>query len=119
MSEPEATDADGKVTPITQAKILGAVSRHFPPELINRLDNLLIFNKLSQKAILSVVDLRLSEIQKRLDDRHITLKVGPEARAWIAREGWSETYGARSVARLIQKEVLAMLARKLVEGRIR
>jgi ATP-dependent Clp protease ATP-binding subunit ClpB len=87
--------------------------------LQNRLDNLIIFNKLSQKAVLSVVDLRLSEIQKRLNDRHVTLEATDEAKAWIARVGWSETYGARSVARLLQKEVLAKLAKKLVEGRIR
>lgn len=87
--------------------------------LQNRLDNLIIFNKLSHSAVLSIVDLRLSEIQKRLDDRHVTLDVSSEAKAWIARVGWSETYGARSVARLLQKEVLAKLAKKLVEGRIR
>ncbi|KAL7416887.1 P-loop containing nucleoside triphosphate hydrolase protein [Mrakia frigida] len=119
MADPASTDSEGQVTPEAQALILQAVSRHFPPELVNRLDNLLIFNKLSHSAILSIVDLRLSEIQKRLDDRRISLRVTQEAKAWIAKEGWSEVYGARSVARLLQKEVLSKLARKLVEGKIR
>jgi len=119
MADPASTDSEGQVTPEAQALILQAVSRHFPPELVNRLDNLLIFNKLSHTAILKIVELRLSEIQKRLDDRRITLRVTSEATAWIAKEGWSEIYGARSVARLLQKEVLSKLARKLVEGKIR
>lgn len=119
MADPSSTTSDGLVTPEAQTAILKAVSRHFPPELVNRLDNLLIFNKLSHKAILSIVDLRLSEIQRRLDERRVTLEVSEEAKKWIAREGWSETYGARSVARLLQREVLSKLARKLVEGRIR
>ena len=119
MSDPKSTDAEGHVTPEAQQHILAAVTRHFPPELVNRLDNLLIFNKLDIKATLKIVDLRLSEIQRRLDDRHITLSVSEEAKTWMAKEGWSETYGARSVARLLQREVLSKLARKLVEGKIR
>lgn len=119
MNLPDAVDENGHVNPVAQAEILAAVGRHFPPELINRLDNLLIFNKLSHTVVESIVDLRLKEIQKRLDDRRITLDAGVDARKWMAKEGWSETYGARSVARLLQKEVLAKLARKLVEGRIR
>ena len=119
MNGPDAVDADGHVSQNAQAEILAAVARHFPPELVNRLDNLLIFNKLSHEVVGSIVDLRLKEIQRRLDDRRITLDAGPEARKWMAEQGWSETYGARSVARLLQKEVLAKLARKLVEGRIR
>lgn len=114
-----STDSEGRPTALTQEHILSAVSKHFPPELVNRLDNLLIFNKLSRKAVLSIVDLRLAEIQRRLTDRRISLDIGEEARNWIAKEGWSETYGARSIARLLSKEVLAKLARKLVEGRIR
>ncbi|CED82189.1 p-loop containing nucleoside triphosphate hydrolase protein [Phaffia rhodozyma] len=119
MAIPGSTDSLGRPTAETQQHILEAVSRHFPPELVNRLDNLLIFNKLSRKAILSIVDLRLGEISRRLADRRIVLSAGEEAKEWIAKEGWSETYGARSIARLISKELLAKLARKLVEGRIR
>ena len=99
--------------------MLERTSEYFPPELLNRLDSMLVFNKLSKSSILAVVDLRLEDVAARLRPRRITLDVDADARAWLAREGYSEIYGARAIARIVRTEVLFPLAQKLLKGTIR
>jgi ATP-dependent Clp protease ATP-binding subunit ClpB len=116
LYEPGATHPDGSITPTTKANVLSAVGRFFKPELINRLDELLIFNKLPPSVILDIVDLRLKEMQGRLDARRITLDVGDEARAWLASKGYSEQFGARAVNRVIRDKVYTRVAGGLLDG---
>lgn len=94
-------------------------SEYFPPELLNRLDAMPVFNKLSRSAILDVVALRLNDVAERLRDRRITLDVDEAARAWLVMKGYSEVYGARAIARVVRTEVLFPLAQKLLRGTIR
>ena len=99
---------------------LSTVSAHFPPELINRLDSLTVFNKLARPAILEVVDLRLRDVAGRLArERRVRMEVGEEARKWLAERGYSDVYGARAIARVVRTEVLFPLAQKLLSGTIR
>lgn len=95
------------------------VSEHFPPELLNRLDSMLVFNKLSRKSILEVVSLRLKDVATRLENRRITLDVDSAASDWLASHGYSEVYGARAIARVVRTDVLFPLAQKLLRGTIR
>jgi len=99
--------------------VLERTSEYFPPELINRLDSLQVFNKLSRASILQVVSLRLEDVSARLKPRRITLKVDPAAHQWLAQKGYSEVYGARAIARVVRTDVLFPLARKLLKGTIR
>lgn len=94
-------------------------TEYFPPELLNRLDSILVFNKLSRRSILDVVSLRLSDVASRLKDRRITLSVDSDARHWLAEKGYSDIYGARAIARVVRTEVLFPLAQKLLKGTIR
>ena len=107
------------MTPEAQEAVLARVQTHFPPELINRLDSLTVFNKLSPTSILKVVDLRLADVASRVRDRRITPDVKEEARAWLAQKGYSDIYGARAIARIVRTEVLFPLAQKLLNGTIR
>lgn len=100
-------------------EVLTRVAETFPPELINRLDSQVVFNRLSRQSILSIVDLRLADVSERLKDRRMTLDVSQRAKEWLADQGYSEVYGARAVARVVRTKVLFPLAKKLLTGTIR
>ena len=119
LAEPESSNADGQVTEEARDEVLMRVAETFPPELINRLDSQVVFNKLSRHSILSIVDLRLADVSDRLKERRITLDVSQRAKEWLADQGYSEVYGARAVARVVRTKVLFPLAKKLLTGTIR
>ncbi|KAG6333451.1 hypothetical protein ID866_5641 [Astraeus odoratus] len=112
-------DANGVVTEQAKSLVMERTSEYFPPELLNRLDSILIFNKLSRRSILDIVSLRLSDVASRLKERRITLDVDDGAKDWLVKRGFSEVYGARAIARIVRTEVLFPLAQKLLKGAIR
>ncbi|KAJ7166851.1 P-loop containing nucleoside triphosphate hydrolase protein [Mycena filopes] len=119
LAQPAACTDDGVVTPEARQQVLDLTSEYFPPELLNRLDTMLVFNKLSRASILEVVALRLQDVADRLKDRRITLDVDNTARNWLAEHGHSTVYGARAIARVVRTDVLFPLAQKLLRGTIR
>jgi len=110
---------DGVVTKEGRDLVMSGATSFFPPELINRLDTIQVFNKLTHQSILSIVSLRLGDVREWLKERRITLDVDDGAREWLARHGYSEEYGARAIARIIKTTVLNPLARKMLTGTIR
>ncbi|KAH8827095.1 P-loop containing nucleoside triphosphate hydrolase protein [Flagelloscypha sp. PMI_526] len=119
LAHKSATNGDGQVTKEAQDEVLERTSEYFPPELLNRLDTMLVFNKLSRQSILKVVDLRLNDVGERLRSRRITIDVDEAAKNWLAEKGYSELYGARAIARVVRSDVLFPLAQKLLRGTIR
>jgi ATP-dependent Clp protease ATP-binding subunit ClpB len=119
LAHSESTTSDGVVTAEARDQVLERTSQYFPPELLNRLDTMLVFNKLSPASILQVVDLRLQDVANRLKSRRITLDADKEAREWLAKQGYSNVYGARAIARVVRTDVLFPLAQKLLKGTIR
>ena len=91
----------------------------FRPEFINRIDEIVVFHPLTREHITQIVELELAKVQKRLDERHITLDVTPEAKAYLGREGYDPVYGARPLRRTVQREVENQLARRILAGEIR
>ncbi|KAK6974433.1 p-loop containing nucleoside triphosphate hydrolase protein [Favolaschia claudopus] len=116
LAHPTACTEDGVVTTEARQQVLDLTAEYFPPELLNRLDTMLVFNKLSRQSILQVVDLRLQDVASRLKDRRITLDVDEAARNWLAQHGYSDVYGARAVARVVRTDVLFPLAQKMLRG---
>ena len=110
---------DGKISSETKDKVLRAVGRYFKPELINRLDEQLIFNKLPRSIILDIVELRLKELAKRLEGRRNVLDVTAEAKGFLVEKGFSEVFGARAVTRVIRDRVNSGIAQKLLDGSIK
>lgn len=102
----------------THDEIMDAVKRNFKPEFINRLDDVVIFEPLSEQLLEGIVDIQLGELGKRLTGRRLTLDVTKEAKAWLAERGYDPAYGARPLRRLIQKAIGDTLARKLLAGDI-
>ena len=119
LAEEGSTEANGVVTKAARDAVVERTELHFPPELLNRLDATVVFNKLSRESILSVVDLRLADISARIKDRRMTLDVDEGVRQWLANKGYSDVYGARAIARVVRSEVLFPLAQKLLNGTIR
>ena len=114
-SDPET----GVVTSEARDEVIERTQEYFPPELLNRLDSIQVFNKLSRPSILKVVDLRLKDVAERLKSRRITLEVDDAAKEWLAKQGYSEMYGARAIARIVRTDLLFPLAQKLLRGTIR
>lgn len=97
-------------------KIADEMKKYLRPELINRIDEIIIFNNLSESNIEKIVGLQLAELKKKLRKRNITLDITKEARKKIAEEGYDADFGARPLRRLLQKEIEDTLALKLLEG---
>ncbi|KAI1483947.1 hypothetical protein K445DRAFT_312986 [Daldinia sp. EC12] len=112
---------DGKIDATTRDLVMNALRNYFLPEFLNRINSTVIFNRLTKREIRKIVDLRLDEIQKRLNDndRNVRIEVTEEAKDYLGNAGYSPAYGARPLARLIEKEVLNRLAVLILRGGIR
>ncbi|KAJ3279933.1 chaperone ATPase hsp78 [Borealophlyctis nickersoniae] len=118
-AEALASQPEGPTTEPVKLEVLAAVRQHFAPEFVNRIDELVVFNRLTREAIRDIVDVRLKEIQKRLEDRKLQLDVDDEAKEWLAEAGYDPVYGARPLNRVIQRYILTPLADALIEGSVR
>jgi len=98
--------------------VMQSVRGRFRPELINRLDDLLLFRPLTPTVMAPIVDIQLARLQALLGERRISLEVGADARACLAEAGYHPTMGARPLQRVIQRRVQDPLAQKIVEGAI-
>lgn len=112
---------EGRVDGSTRELVMGALRNYFLPEFLNRINSVVIFNRLTRKEIRKIVDLRILEIQKRLEDngRKVHIDISDEAKDYLGNAGYSPAYGARPLARLIEKEVLNKLAILILRNNIR
>jgi ATP-dependent Clp protease ATP-binding subunit ClpB len=92
------------------------VRQAFEPEFINRLDDIVIFQALTEDDLAQIVELAVFALQRRLKDRRLTLAVTPDARAWLAERGYDPAFGARPLRRLIQSEIQDRLAMAILSG---
>jgi ATP-dependent Clp protease ATP-binding subunit ClpB len=100
-------------------RVSAAVRQHFRPELLNRIDEVVIFRPLGRDQIKQIVEIQLRDLRKRLEERKITLELTDAARELLAREGFDPVYGARPLRRTIQKEIIQPLAMRLLRGELR
>ncbi len=101
----------------TREKVLNALRAHFRPEFLNRVDDIVVFHRLSESDIARIVDIQLAVVRKRLAERKLTLELTAGARAFLAHEGYDPTYGARPLKRAIQKYLLDPLALEVLSGK--
>jgi len=95
------------------------VRQAFRPEFLNRLEEILLFRRLSREDMTGIVAIQLRHLEKLLAERKITLELDEEARRWLAEAGYEPVYGARPLKRVIQRELQNPLALEILEGRIR
>jgi ATP-dependent Clp protease ATP-binding subunit ClpB len=115
---PENAGGDA-ISAKTKKTVMEIVQSSYAPEFLNRIDEFIIFKRLSQSALRDIVDIRLRELQSKVDDRRITLKVGEDVKDWLAVRGYSPSYGARPLNRLIAKEIGNNLADKIIRGQLK
>jgi len=100
-------------------QVLGIVRQQFRPEFLNRLDAMVMFEPLDREQLARITDIQVAQLQKRLDDRRITLQVSDDATAWLVDRGFDPVYGARPLRRLVQTAVGDQLAKGILSGDIR
>jgi ATP-dependent Clp protease ATP-binding subunit ClpB len=99
--------------------VMAAVRAAFKPEFINRLDDVVVFDALSPDELVSIVDIQLGQLGKRLAQRRLRLEVSAKARQWLAERGFDPLYGARPLRRLVQQAIGDQLAKLLLAGDVR
>ena len=99
--------------------VTDALRAHFRPEFLNRVDEIIIFDRLSEDDLKKIVEIQLGRLTKRLEQQKITLKLSDSAKELLAREGYDPVYGARPLRRTIQKEILDPLSIDILEGKVR
>ncbi|NLP84641.1 AAA domain-containing protein [Microbacterium sp. CFH 90308] len=100
-------------------QVQGLVRQAFKPEFVNRLDDIVIFQALTEDDLAQIVELAVFALQRRLKDRRLALAVTPDARAWLAERGYDPVFGARPLRRLIQSEIQDRLAMAILGGGVR
>ncbi|KAF2966883.1 hypothetical protein GQX73_g6695 [Xylaria multiplex] len=112
---------DGKIDAQTRELVMNSLRNYFLPEFLNRINSIIIFNRLTRREIRKIVDLRLNEIQQRLENNNRTVKieVTDEVKDYLGSAGYSPAYGARPLQRLIETEVLNRLAVLILRGAVK
>jgi ATP-dependent Clp protease ATP-binding subunit ClpB len=109
---------DGSDAATAKREVMEAVRAHFRPEFLNRLDETIIFDRLGRADMTGIVEIQLRRLEKRLEQRKITLDLAADAKAWLAEEGYDPVYGARPLKRVIQRQLQDPLAEMLLAGDI-
>ena len=99
--------------------VLGELKRHFSPEFLNRIDELVVFHSLTKEHLVSIIDILIGELNGRLVDRGIYLDVSEEVKRWLIDEGFESQYGARPLRRTIQRCLGDPLSEELIKGRFK
>jgi ATP-dependent Clp protease ATP-binding subunit ClpB len=102
-----------------EQRVLDELRNHFRPEFLNRVDDIIVFRPLSRDDLAQIVDLQLRKLEQLLASRHLRLEVTPEARAFLAEQGYDPVYGARPLKRVIQRELQNPIALEVLEGTFR
>ncbi|KAF6805222.1 Heat shock protein 78 (ATPase) [Colletotrichum sojae] len=116
---PYKETSEGDIDPSVRNAVMSVVAANYPPEFLNRIDSFIVFKRLALSAIRDIVDIRLRELQQRLDDRRIVLDVPDNVRDWLAERGYDPKFGARPLNRLITNEIGNSLADKIIRGELR
>lgn len=113
------TNDDGSIDAETRQQVVDLMKMQYPPEFINRLDDVVVFNRLSRGSLRSIVDVRLGELQDRLADRRIKVNFSNGVKDWLAEKGYDPRYGARPLNRLITKQILNPMSVSMIKGDIK
>jgi len=102
----------------TKSEVMELVKRHFRPEFLNRIDEIILFPPLTKKEVRAIVTMQLHLLSAKLRKSDIVLKVSPDALDWLSERGYEPQFGARPIKRLLQKDVLNILSKQLLAGTI-
>ncbi|KAL6452553.1 HSP78 Heat shock protein 78 [Candida maltosa Xu316] len=112
------TYEDGHIQKEVKDQVLENLKHHYAPEFLNRVDDIVVFNRLSKKALKEILDIRLREIDDRLLDKRIVLDLSESAKTLLCDLGYDPTYGARPLNRVLRKKLLDPLAMRMIKGEV-
>jgi ATP-dependent Clp protease ATP-binding subunit ClpB len=112
----EGVTDHGEIKPDARENVMGELRRHFRPEFLNRVDDIVLFTPLNETEIERIVELMFDDIRSRVADRRMTVVLSDRARRFIAEQGFDPVYGARPLRRFIAHEVETRIARALLAG---
>ena len=115
----EDATADGEIKPDARDRVLATMRSYFRPEFLNRLDDIVLFKPLTEAEIERIVELMFTDLRSRLAERQMALELSPDARRYIAEQGFDPVYGARPLRRFISREVETRIGRALLAGDVR
>ncbi len=115
-SEFLASQKEGEDVEAVRGDVMGVVRGHFRPEFLNRVDEIILFRRLGRAEMDNIVRIQLKRLEKLLADRRMTLSLDDAAMTWMADKGYDPVYGARPLKRVIQKDLVDPVARKLLQG---
>jgi ATP-dependent Clp protease ATP-binding subunit ClpB len=110
------TGTDPEAWGLVEAQVLEMLRRHFRPEFLNRVDDIIVFRQLTREDLGRIVDLQLARLEALLDERHLRLEVTQDVREFLADQGYDPVYGARPLKRVIQRELQNPIALEVLEG---
>ena len=111
-------DQKKEIEVFTQEKIKDQIKIHFKPEFLNRLDDIIIFNRLTKEEMIKIVDIQIKNLVQKLNDKKIKISFEESAKEWLVTEGFSPDYGARPLKRVIQSYVIDELASSILSNKI-
>ncbi|HEY2658303.1 MAG TPA: ATP-dependent chaperone ClpB [Caulobacteraceae bacterium] len=116
----QSVTADGEAESVEAVRpmVMDVVRKHFRPEFLNRIDEIILFKRLGRGEMDSIVRIQLQRVEKLLADRRMTLDLDGAAQHWLAERGYDPIYGARPLKRVIQKELVDIVAKKLLAGEL-
>ena len=114
----DGIDSEGNISPESEQSVMTRLRGSFRPEFLNRLDEIIMFKPLSRSDISDIIDLLVTDINKRIEDKEITLSLSEQAREYITEQAYEPTYGARPLKRYLQKNVETLLAKKILADEV-
>ena len=108
------TDADDSQT--IRERVMDVVRTHFRPEFLNRIDDVVVFDRLTKDHLADIVTIQFQQIQQRVADRQISISLDDKAVTWLVDHGFDDVYGARPLKRLMQREIIDRLANQILDG---
>ncbi len=115
----EGIGADGQISEQAKEQVNALLKQQFRPEFLNRLDEIVFYKPLTSDEIGHIVDLQMVDLQRRLADKQLGVKLTPEAKTFIVDSGYDPVYGARPLKRFLQSKVETLIAKKIIQGNIK
>ena len=115
-SEFLSTQGEGEETETVRHLVMDVVRKHFRPEFLNRIDEIILFKRLGRDQMDGIVRIQLKRVDKLLEARRMTIALDPAALHWLGERGYDPVYGARPLKRVIQKDLIDPIAKKLLAG---
>ena len=114
----EGITENGDISEDAKEKVQQLLKQSFRPEFLNRLDEIVFYKPLKKNEISKILELLISDLEKRLEDKHIKLELSENAKKYLINNGYDEVYGARPLKRFVQKKLETLIAKKILTGEI-